>query len=187
VISGYKSWNSRVQEKQTALVLNIQADDAYPQNVLDAAELPLRGSLKGLTLVSAAGAFADKGQRDAALALYERTAADSSIPAQFAHLAELMVVRYGVDAPDADAASLAVRMAGVYNDAKSPWVYHARLEAAVIEAHLNEDYAAARAHLNVIRDTAGLPKTLIDKAAALDHVYGLKQSDQQAAQEEGAQ
>jgi hypothetical protein len=177
-ISGYKSWNTSVQEKQTAQVLTLQGAADYPQNVLDTADLDLRGSLKGLTLVSAAGTFADKGQADEALALYERAAADSSIPAQFSHLAALMVVRYGVDVDGADAAALLAQMKTVYSDAKSPWAYHARLEAAVIEAHLNMDYEAARVHLNVVRDTAGLPKTLTDKAQALDHVYGLKMIEQ---------
>ncbi len=176
VFSGYKSWNNSVRERQTANLIALQDADNYPQNVLDAPVLELRPGLRGIAYLSAAGAFLDDGRREEALALYERGAADGDIPVAFAHLADLMVVRMSIDevADEAGGAALLARMEKVYSDAGSPWGYHARLEAAVIEAHLNGDYVSARAHLAVIQGAEGLPKSLYEKADALDHVYGLK-------------
>lgn len=176
-VSGYKAWNQSVREAQTSALLALQDDENYPQNVLDAGDLDLRGSLKGVAYLSAAGNFLEQEKTAEAMALYERAAAGSDIPAEFSHLAELMIVRLNMGAEGAEAAELSARAARVYDDAKSPWRFHARLDAALLEAHLNENFAAARAHLAVILSESNLPKSLTDKAEALDHVYSLKEKD----------
>ena len=176
-VSGYKTWNISVREAQTAQVLAFQEASDYPQNVLALEKANLRGGLKGVLYMSAAGMFVSQDKEDEALTLYERTAADENIPAEFSHLAELMIVRLAMDKDDADSALLLERVARVYEDKKSPWAYYARLEAALIYAHLEKNYTAARAQLAVILSASGTPSSLVERAEALDHVYGLKEQE----------
>lgn len=174
ILSGYKAWNSSVQEKQTAALMALQDDPNYPNNVLEADELDLRGGLRGIAYLSAANSFLGEDKRDEALTIYERAASDNSVSDEFSHLADLMIVRLTLDSEDAKAEELLGRLEAIYSASKSPWVYHAHLEAAVVEAHLNQDYVTAQTHLNIIRDAQGLPQSLYAKAESLDHVYRLK-------------
>jgi hypothetical protein len=184
LISTYRSWDEGVKQKQTAQVIAMQTAKDYPENVLKAEKLELRTGLKAVMLLDAAGAFMGKKDIVKALQLYERVSADTSLSTDFRDLGTLMGVRIKENDKTGKAEELLGALEPIYNNAGSPWAAHARLEAAVIEANLNTDFAAARTHLDAIQDTKELPESLHQKAQFLDHLYSLKQPAQQAKTEE---
>lgn len=177
--SGYDYWNKNVQQTQTTQILELQAEGDYPLNMVEADLSDLRGSLRAVAYLSAAKTLVERGNEDEALILYDRVASDEAIDAEFSQLGALMAVRLKMDQEGADADALLKMMQDVYSDEDSLWGYYARLEAALVLAHMKENYAAARGELNAIRDSLDVPESLRQKAEALDHVYAMKQDKQQ--------
>ena len=67
---------------------------------------------------------------------------------------------------------------------KSPWVWHARIEAAIITAHEKQDYEGALYYLNKF-DTDQVkyvPSSLVQRAKSLAHVYRLKMAQNKTAE-----
>ena len=173
ILSGYRAWNAGVQQDQTAAVIALQEASDYPENILKTEKLKLRAGLRGVALLQAAGEFLNQDKTEQAIALYQRAAADSSIPDELQHLGILMSVRLLGDQEDQKGEDLlkALRPALKSN---SPWLSHARLEAAVINAHKLGDYETAIKHLNEVQDTTGLPESLYERARALNHLYTME-------------
>jgi len=178
LISGYRSWDQSVKEKQTAALIALQESPDYPTNILETQNLDFRSGLRGITLLQAAGNFLDQDKTEEALTLYKRAGQDKDLPDDLRHLGILMSVRLLTDNEDADGKALLEQLSPLVSDTKSPWVHHARLEAAVINAHKLGDYNAAIAHLNAVMDTPNLPESLSARAGALAHLYSLKQKKQ---------
>lgn len=174
--SGYKAWNSSVKEKHTAQLADLLDSPDFPANINEAA-LDIRPGLKGIGLLTAAGSLISEEKNDEALALLATAENDKSIPDDLRELATLTAVRLQA-AQDNPPENLAQRLGPVMNNDNSPWRYHAHLEAAVLVATRNQNFAEARAHLNTILDAGNLPETLYTKARALDKVYALKQYEQ---------
>lgn len=178
-ISLYKSWNEGVQARQTAALLSLQAAKEYPQNILQAENLDMRPALRAIAELNAAAAFLKVQNTKAALDLYERVFNNKSAPHEFRHLGTLMLVRILIDQPDQlnqpdrDVVTLLRRLERIYIKESNPWAAHARLEAAVISARINDDTEGARQHLAAVMDMKNLPETLYQRAQALDHVYSL--------------
>ncbi len=175
-MSSYRAWNTHVKTSQTEIVLEMLEAENYPTNVVEQTKLRLRPGLRGIALMNAAGTFMEQGKKDQALALYQRTSQDKAIPAEMRDLATLMSLRLITP----EAATALPQLDAIITNKKSPWRYHAMLEAATIHAHRQQDYAAAIALLNAVQDTADLPDTLYKKARALAHIYQLKQDKQQS-------
>jgi hypothetical protein len=182
VFSAYRTWDQSVREKQTAELLELQAAKDYPENIFKAEKLEFRSGLKAIALLDAAGKFIAKNDNEKALEMYERIAADSSLPGEFRDMGTLMTVRLKENAKSEKPEELLSKLEGVYNNAKSPWAAHARIEAAVIMANLQNNFEGARAHLNAVQDSKDLPESLYQKAQFLDHVYALKQQTAKPAE-----
>ncbi len=174
-ISGYRSWNNAVKEKQTASLITLQEAADYPTNILETEKLKMRAGLRGVALLQAAGAFLDKDKRDEAITLYERASADKALPDDLQHLGILMAVRLLIDDEAQTGESLLKKLSPVLKASKSPWSAHARLEAAVINAHKLSNYEAALTHLNAVQETKDLPESVYQRSRALSHLYSLKQ------------
>lgn len=184
--AGWKSWNQNINGKQTDLLL-AAAEEEDMSAALEKAGQDLRPGLRGVALMTAAGSLLNDKKTDEALALYEKAAADSKIPAELRDLAVLMSVRLGLGKEDAAQKKDAflAQLEPISSNAKSPWRYHADLEAATILAHFGNDYAAAQTRLeNVLMDKQ-LPESLIAKARALSHVYGLRAAEAATKDKEG--
>jgi len=175
LISGHRSWDNSVKEKQTAAFITLQEASDYPTNVLNTEKLKMRGGLRGVTLLQAAGAFLDQDKRDEALTLYERAGADKALPNDLQHLGILMAVRLLIDNEEQTGETLLAKLSPVLRSDKSPWNAHARLEAAVINVHKLSNYDDALAHLNAVLDTKGLPESVYERARTLSHLYSLEQ------------
>lgn len=178
-LSVYKSWNASVQAEQTAALIALQESSDYPQNILETEKLKMRASLRGITLLGAANTFLKQDKRSEALALYQRAANDNAIPGDFQDLANIMVVRLSIDDKNANADALLSKLKPIWGNPKNPWGPHARIEASVIESHLNGDFTKAQSHLKAVLETTNLPESLYNKARALGHVYGLQNNKKQ--------
>lgn len=181
-LSGYRVWDARVKQEQTAVLIAFQDAPEYPDNVTPEAVAGLKPGLRGIALLSAAGRQAEKKKTDRSLSLYEAVAADGRIPQDFRHLATLMSVRLrsGEQAAGgaAEGQKLVSSLEPLWKNPASTWAAHARLEAAAITANVLNDPEAAQAHLNAVQDMTGLPATLYEKARALGHVYVLRAGKQ---------
>lgn len=171
-ISGYRSWNTHVQTTQTDKLIEA-LDSQKPADGLLAISDDLRPGLRGIALLNAGRALLADGKRDEAIKAYQQAAEDRMIPSDLRDLAVLMDVQLSPQtAENKDA--LLKKLEGVYSDSKSPWQYHARLEAASILAHTGNDYTAALEQLKIISDAENLPPSLKAKALALTQVYALE-------------
>ncbi len=171
-ISGYKYWNAGVQEKQTATLIAMFDKPDFPAGVAEQSQ-DLRPGLRGLALLSAANHEMEAGNTDSALDFYKTAAEDSALPDDFRGMAQIMTARLD---QNLNAAEKLTMLKDVFDDGDSPWRFHAQLEAALVEAHDNQDYAAARFHVErIVRANDAVSPSLLNRARSLDHVYTLKQ------------
>lgn len=183
-LSAYRSWNNAVKEEQTAAVLAMQEDINYPQNVLETEDLDVRGGLRGIALLQAAGMFQNQDKPDEALTLYQRISADKAIPDELHHLGVLMSVRMQMDKDNTDADELLNELSPVLKTKSSPWVNHARIEAALIHAHKKGDYDSAISLLQKVEAQKDIPASLTSRAKALIHIFTTRQQSPAAQKDE---
>jgi hypothetical protein len=183
-ISGYKYWNAGVQEKQTAILLGMFDEPDFPAGVIEQSQ-DLRPGLRGLALLGAANHQMEAGNKEKALEFYKNAAQDSALPDDFQGMAQIMTARMD-DGLSADE-KLAM-LKEVFDNGDSPWRFHAQLEAALVEAHDNNDYAAARFHIErILRAEGAVSPSLLNRAKSLDHVYTLKQESAEDTPASGAE
>lgn len=176
VVSGYKSWNDSVKEKQTEILSTLVSDADFPMNV-DLETLELKGDVRAIALMGAGAAFLDgeDAQPGKALEMYKAVQGDESVDESYRGLAALMVARLSVETNVEE--SMAALQA-VYDDEKSLWRYHAAIELAVLAAHEGGDLNKARTYLaDVAAQEAVLPPGLVMRARSLDHLYALRQDE----------
>lgn len=168
----YNNWNEGVKRQQTEQLIALFELPDFPASAAETSK-NLRPALRGIALLGAGQHEMAAQKPQSALTFYQQAADDTAIPEEFRDMAVIMQTR--LDAAIDTAAKLD-RLAGVYNHDNSPWRYHARLEAALTEAHERKDFGAARAHLTQILNAEGIvAQSLLNKAKSLDHVYALKQ------------
>lgn len=184
ILSAYRSWNASVHEKQTATMIAMQEAPDYPENILNTEKLKLRGGLRGIALLQAAGTALSQEKTEDAIALYDRAGADNGIPDDLQHLGIIMSTRLMAEQDEPNPDALIEKLSPVVKSSKSPWAQHARLEAAVIHANLRNDFAAAKALLNTILETENLPESLYQRAQSLNHLYSLKLQTQTQSEAE---
>lgn len=186
VFSGFRTWNESVKVKQTSALITMMEADDYPKNVLDAEGLEFRAPMRGITWLGAAGTFMAQDDVENAYTLYQRVVADDRIPDRFRSLAILMSVRIDSQKEGADAGQLLAALKPVMNS-DNPWQAEAKVDAAVIHANLQGDYAMAQDLLNQVMDAQGLPDTVYERAQNLEHVYALRSASQAPAVETPSQ
>lgn len=182
IISGYRHWQAKVNSENTAQLMNAltQKDQV---TALQQIAPELSHGPRAIALMTAAGTLMSQNKQAEARALYTQVADDKKLPAIYRDLATLTVVRLSLsadakaaDAKAADAAGLLAQLQPLW-DKKSAWSAQARVEAALIQAHLQNDYAAARETLAIVlADAANLPPSVVTRARALDQVFSQKSS-----------
>lgn len=175
-ISAYKAWDANVRKTQTAALLSVMDDPAFPEN-LDLEALDLRGGLEAIARLQAAGVYMKEGKPEEAAPLYASLAADKSAPSEFRDLGILMNAR--LRAPEVQAGeeleNIYSSLSAIAKNGESPWRYHAALDMAALLANKQKNYEEARKHLATLTEAEALPTSLSARAQALDHVYALKQ------------
>ena len=176
MVSAWRSWDAKAKIAGTEKIMTLMEDKTFPENMKNA-ELDVRGGLRGIALLNGAQEYIRDKKPAEALALYERAANDKGVPAELRDMAVLMQVRLSEKRDDENLIKALAKVAG---NSKSPWQYHAKLEAAAIAAE-KKDYDRARLYIAGVLDQQAVPETLYKKAQALDHVYALKQKTAPAA------
>lgn len=176
IISGWQTWRARTNAAATsALMEAFSADAAGIPAAIDKARPYMDGGQSVMADFSAAGVLLNEGKKEEALRYYRHAAGDESVPALYRNLAELLSIRleWSLYPEQEKADGFLKRLDPLMNDAKSPWRWHAHMQAALIAAHSLNDYATARKHLEPVLQSSGadIPPSLKERARTLDHVY----------------
>lgn len=193
------TWNHSRNATETARLVNaMEETDTAAQALQDIAE-DTRSDHEAIALLSAAGMHADKGEYDQAAALYEQAYKDSSAERELRDLARILNVRSilatqkegeqkeGTSETQPSAAALIEVLNPVLNNEKSPWQWPAKIDAALIAAHLEGDYKKAAAYLDGASQVTGLPPSLSTRATALWQLYAAQAAAQQDQPEKDPQ
>lgn len=162
----YKNWNAKRNAQETMRLSEaLQADD--PHTALNEVLKDTRKNHNVMGLLSAANLYLQEGKTDEAAKLFLQVAEDKGASRNLRDLARLNYVQSAQD-PNMDV------LKPLLSDDKSPWIWHARIEAAVISAHQDKDYKQAIEYLKPVMDVDYIPYTLKQRAEALIHVYNLQ-------------
>ncbi len=168
VNAGYNSWKSKKNIEQTDMFLGVVDKEGYSsQDLLDVSE-SLTGGLHDIAVISAAGLTVSEGDLDKALAIYSGVAEDVEAYSAIRQLASYMVVNLSKDLSVEDKLA---ELETIFSNKKNPWRYHARLDAALIEANMVHDYTKAIGHLDAVLAGDDVPKSLKQKSQSLKILY----------------
>jgi hypothetical protein len=166
--SMYKNWDTKRNVAETQRLLSaLDAED--PQAAIQDVVKDTRKNHKAIGLMSAAHLNLKNGNKEEAAKLYQQVAEDKKSPRNLRDLARILFVQ-NTDTPDIKT------LQPLLSNDKSPWVWHARLEAAALTAHDKADYQGALYYLKKFETDRAqyVPTTLKQRAKALSHVYSLK-------------
>ena len=170
-VGGYKGWQDyELQQREKAAAMYAEAIDLAGQKNLSEAAARL-GQLAneggtGYRIVGTlqqAALLVQAGDHENAAVIYEKLAADTSIPEYYQELALVLMAMQQAD--DADPQPLIDRLAPLAADGK-PWRNTARELIASLYLRLN-DAGAARKELTAIADDLDAPPTARARAAEL--------------------
>jgi hypothetical protein len=174
ILSGYRSWDNDVKEKQTAAIIAMQDEEGYPENVVDA-ELDFRSGLRGIALMQAAATALGDEKNETALKLYQRAAADAGLPDDIQQAAIIASTNLALDTDgEIDGQAMLNSLQSISQDKNSPWQTYAHMLSAVIQVHQFDNYASAITHLDDALKAPNLPQSLQERLEALKHLYTLK-------------
>lgn len=165
----YKNWDFRRDTNETARLIEA-LDQNNTAEILANLKDDTRGGHAAIASFTAAGLALENGEAEKASTLYLDISKDGSAPKDLRDLARLLYVKNTDDA-DYDV------LKPVISNKKSPWRWHAMIEAAVANAKA-EEYDAALKMLSVFKeDGQNIPFALQQRAEALSHVYALKKNN----------
>lgn len=165
--SAYHSWNNTRNAAETAKLLTALDAENTDQALLGAVE-KTRANHKAIGLLNAASLLKEDGKEDEAIALYTQLIDTRSAPRTLRDLARILYSQNGGE----DALTT---LKPLLADSKSPWQWHAKIEAATREADAG-NYDAALSHLKGFKEQTNLPASLKQRGEALTHVYTLKKN-----------
>lgn len=182
-ISGYESWSRAQKKEQTDLMFALMEDSEYP-GVVKQMDLSMGAGAEAVTRLNAALALIEDDQSEQAAPLFEQVAADKNAPADLRDLGTLMMIRLGLTNNEANNEELPVdeylaKLNRIWSNANSPWQAYAYIEAASLQARMKGNFDTALQYLNEVEAMDGQPAALYEQAAALKHIYALKQAEQE--------
>lgn len=180
LISGWKTWNTKNNRHDTALVI-AALDSETPVESLDKIIDKIRPGHKAIAHLNAAGILLSEKKYTQALTHYNAIKHDQTIKPIIRDLGTLMATKLEWalsknSESESDPSALINNIDSIARDHKNPWYGHASIQAAIIAASLN-DYTKARSYLTTVKSAPALPAALRQRAEALDHIYALKHSN----------
>lgn len=169
--TGWKSWNGHRNAQETSrLVQALEADDAAP--LLEQVAGDTRTNHEAIALLTAAGLHNEKQEPEKAMSLYKQVYEQGG---DLGPLARVLYVREAMTQKEpAEAGVLLDVLKPVLKKDNSPWVWHARLDAATIAANELKDYKEAASYLEKFEDAQNLPASLMQRGQALRQLYMLE-------------
>jgi hypothetical protein len=186
-MAAYRSWNQSVDERNTSAMLQAM-DDPDQAAALDKVLPGLRPGQKLVAQFSIAGLDLHNGKEEDALKTYNAIAADAKLPQLWRDLATWLGVRldWSLHKDKTKAQGLIDRLQPLVADTGNGWTWEARLTAAEITAHGLGQYGQAQDMLApILTDDSNAPDSLKQKARALNHLYGLEQTNPPPAAQKG--
>jgi len=170
--AGYRAWTQHRDYKQTNIYLDVLSKDNATADDLLAILPEMTIGMKSVVSIRAAGMALENGNTAKALSIYKTVEAD---PAQqknspmLSALAKFMATNLDNEMSLEDKIA---RYEAIANEENNPWSYNAMLNAALLEATQNKDYAKARAYLaKIIAFDSGATQGLKQKAQSLNILY----------------
>lgn len=174
--TAYRNWDASRDAKETARLMEAM-ESAKPQQALQEILKDTRNGHEALGLMISAGLLVDEDKPQEAAALYKQAAENRSTPKNLRDLARILYNQHAAEP------NLEILQPLLAND-KSPWIWHARLQAAVITRQSASDTSGALEYLEPFKNAAAIPVSLQQRAEAIEHVYRLKQIAPAAGDEE---
>lgn len=165
--SAYHNWNNSRNATETAKLLAALDADNTDQALLGAVE-KTRSNHKAIGLLNAASILKEDNKNEEATKLYAELIETRGAPKTLRDLARILYSQNG----GKDALST---LKPLLSDSKSPWQWHAKIEAATSEAKQG-NYDAALDYLRGFKEETNLPASLKQRGDALTHVYTLKKN-----------
>ena len=174
-VTGWREYDSRQKmaagDAFATVVEKVETSGLTPAQGADALAAYSVGAPAGYSVLARfreAKLRADAGDRQAAIALYDRLSADTGVDSMFRELAVLYSVRMQVG--EGDSAALTARLEPLAG-AGSPWRYSARELKAVL-ALAAGDTVAAKAGFATLADDLDAPQQLRARAAEMLRAVG---------------
>ncbi|WP_029007080.1 tetratricopeptide repeat protein [Azospirillum halopraeferens] len=174
-VAGYNIWTAREQsqreEATAALTAAVDAAAAGPDRGIEAlSAVAARGGSDVATLarLKEAALLAGKGDRAAAVAIYDRVAADTVADTAYRDLATLLSVMHQLGS--GDPAALTARLQPLSADT-SPWRFSAREMEALLAARAGNT-ERAQTLFQQLADDASAPSGVRSRATDLAALYG---------------
>lgn len=182
--SFYGSYTAKQNAHNTRLMLEARESENAAEKLTAIAE-GLKPGQRSLALLMAAGRYVEDGAYDKAVRAYKDIEESGGIPELYRELGTVLAVKaeWGFAEEKPEPSQLLSRLKPVMTNMKSPWRWHALVQAALITAHDQQDYEQARKYLEPVMEQPDLPPSLIERAKALDHIYSLKQAEQDSSGE----
>ena len=177
-ISFYNSWDHKKDGEETANLISAIENDLSVENL----SLIANESRKGVATVSnfiTSGLQLEENKKDDAIKTFDNIINKSAPNDSLKDLARILKSQYSEDY-EADLKTLKPILA----DKNSPFHWHARLEAATIEAEKNQDFEKALQYLTPIADVQNVSATLKQRANALAHIYKIKINEKDTIKED---
>lgn len=180
--SGWRAWTQHVNAAQTEILTQAR-DSADPVKELSAITDELQPSLQAIALHLAANEKLAEGAAQDALDLFMQIAAINGAPHDLRDLAILEQSRLEWSLPRTEEQDFNIQpLLKLAETPSSPWYPAARLLAAEITAHQDQNYALALQYLTPIMGNVDLPQSLSQRANMLWSVYSVRQAEARAKQ-----
>ncbi len=173
--SAYHSWNTSRNQEETAKLLQA-FDSREPAKELDILFKESRKSQAAIAGFTKASIAISEGEKEKAATTYAVIVEDRSTPRDLRDLARILYVQ------NAAKPEFNILKPLLAND-KSPWIWHARIEAAALYAS-QEDYNKALSYLQEFENVNTIPTSIKERGLALLHVYKMKAQTKTKADEE---
>jgi hypothetical protein len=161
----YHSWNNSRNASETARL--IQAiDSKNAEQELSNIIKDTRKNHAAIGTFIAAGLALEDGKQAEAADLYLKAAESRKTPRDLRDLARILYVQ-NANSPSPDV------LKPLLSNTKSPWIWHARIEAATLSA-TEKNYEQAIEYLENFQKVTTIPLSLKQRGLALHHVYSLK-------------
>lgn len=163
----WRTWDHNRNAAETArLVAAISQADSTA--ALNAVIEDSRAGPEAIAMLTAAGRLSAQGNTAEAADLYRRAAENRTLPRDMRDLARVLFVRVS---GDAEATQRLAVLKPVLDRKDSPFIWQARIEAALAEASQG-NHAQAIALLEPFKAEAdNLPYSLVERANALRNIY----------------
>ena len=175
--TAYRAWDKSRNETETAKLLNaLQTEDPLP--ALQEAAQDTRSGQAAIAKLISASINAQNGNMQDAANIYKAVYEDSATPAPFNDLARILFTRSALSLDNQPAApDLLAILKPVIDNAKSPYRWQARIDAAMISGGLQKDYETALAYLAPIGTQDHTQQALKDRADKLTQLYTQKKNE----------